>query len=409
MKIHKQLALTLIIQAIGSSSTLLATLWIGITAGPQQQGHFNQLKSLIDLSIALAAMGMPQALYIYTQSNQLSLYKAKKISLWIGALGLLTGSATAFWSNGYNPTLIVIFGATSIAGCLHAQWRALLLLSQKNLTFNLTTIAPQVLLIPIAIWISIFNEASSTAISFGIFIAWAIGAAFAEMLLSKLPNQQQSDKEKSTLHSLLLHGFSTGITVALAILGTVLVQKAAQQSAGQAGLGVFSIALLLAQIPLTPLNYALPPLLKIRLAQRVTNPFDNVFFFATALLISILAIAVLFLGSIRSDLWMGSAYSGVHNILAILLTAGIAETSIRLGSVNAHATLRPWITVVAEAMRIITLLTLWFSTLDQQNPHTLPQLATGWLLAAIVSLVTLKLCNHYRRGEAPHDTPAQRL
>lgn len=398
MRLHKQLALTLIIQIIGSSSTLVAALWIGITAGPQQQGQFNQLKSLIDLSIALAAMGMPQALYIYTQSNQLSLYKARKISLWVGALGLLTGSITVFWSKGFDPMLIAIFGASSIAGCLHAQWRALLLLSHKNLAFDLTTILPQILLLPISIWIGLCDKASPAAIAFGIFLTWVLGAAFAEVSLSKLPAQQQAHKEKALLHSLLLHGFSTGITTALAILGTVLVQKAAQQSAGQAGLGVFSMALLLAQIPLTPLNYALPLLLKIRLMQRASTLFERVFFLATALIISTLTVAVILLGRIRSDLWMGSAYSGIHNIFAILLIAGIVEISIRLGSVKAHATLKPWTTALAEAMRIFTLLTLWFSTLDQQNPHTLSQLATGWLLAALVSLATLKICTHCGRG-----------
>lgn len=371
-------------------------LWIGMKSGPEQQGQFNQLKSLIDLSIALAAMGIPQALYVYVQSNQMSFNRAWKTSLWIGPLGMATGAVVMLWSTQSSPALIAVVGATAVAGCLHAQWRVLTLLSPQTIWFNLVTVAPQVLLLPIAAWIAASGHASQLGMSNGMLLAWATGAVVAGLVLKRLPARPLY-KEAVPIQKIFTHGLATGVTGFLSILTIVLMQKAAQQSFGDAGMGVISMAMLLTQIPMTPLNYALPLLLKNRLTQLHTPQYYSYFLMATTALMMILVCAVWLLGAVRSDLWMGFAYSGIHLLLAIFLLAGSAEIVLRIMSVEAQATMRPWKSTLAEAVRVCTLLGLWLGSQSERNPQTLEMLATFWLIATIAAMVTFKLSNRYSR------------
>jgi hypothetical protein len=377
---------------------------MGITLGPGQQGQFNQLKSLIDLGIALAAMGMPQALYIYVQSGRISIDQAWKISLVVGGLGLGTGAFVMLWSLGANPALLTIAGATVVAGCLHTQWRALVLLSPQTMLFNWVTVTPQLLLLPLAAWMVISERTSLVAMSTAMFLIWVTGAVFAGFVVAKLPAQTPT-RIITPLRNLFTHGLSTGLTAVFAILATVLLQKAAQQSAGNAGLGVISMALLLAQIPLTPLNYALPLLLRNRLAQTRTPSHQRKAVFISILSIVVLSGAVWLIGNFRSDMWLGSAYSGLHVLLATLLISSAVEISLRFGGIEAQASLKPWKIAVAEAMRICTLMALWFATLADKSAHTLTQLAMGWLMASVVAVVTLKVCSILsQRNNRPNDS-----
>lgn len=377
---------------------------MGIALGPGQQGQFNQLKSLIDLGIALAAMGMPQALYIYVQSGRISLDQAWKISLVVGGLGLGTGVLVMLWSMGASPTLLAIVGATVVAGCLHAQWRALVLLSPQTMLFNLVTVTPQLLLLPLAAWVVIYGRISLVAMSSAMLLVWVTAAVSAGLVVARLHTKTPT-KIITPLRNIFTHGLSTGLTAVLAILATVLLQKAAQQSTGNAGLGLISMALLLAQIPLTPLNYALPLLLKNRLAQTRTPSHQRKAVHIAILSIVMLSGAVWLLGNFRSDMWLGSAYSGLYILLAILLIASATEIALRFGGIEAQASLKPWKIAVAEAMRIFTLMALWFATLHEKSAHTLTQLATGWLIASVVAVVTLKACTIFsKRNHTSNDS-----
>ena len=376
---------------------------MGIAFGPALQGQFNQLKSLIDLAIALAAMGMPQALYIYVQSGRISMNQAWRISLGVGGLGLGTGAVVMLWSMGANPALLALTGATVVAGCLHAQWRALVLLSPQTILFNLVTVTPQLLLLPLAAWVVLFAKTSLLALSSAMFLVWVTAAVSAGLVVAKLPTET-SVRFAPQLRALFAHGLSTGLTAVFAILATVLLQKAAQQSTGNTGLGLISMALLLAQIPLTPLNYALPLLLRNRLAQAKTSNHQHKAALISTLSMVMLAGVVWGLGHIRSDMWLGAAYSGLHVLLTMFLVAGAAEVALRFGSIEAQATLKPWKIAVAEGIRICTLTGLWFATLDEKSAHTLPQLAAGWLIASIMAVVALKVCTFFsRRNVMPKD------
>ncbi len=401
MRLRNQLTLTLLIQSVGGCSTLLAALWIGTSLGPAQQGQFNQLKSLIDLGIALAAMGMPQALYIYVQSGRISVGQAWRISIAVGGMGLLTGATVTLWGMGVNLTLLTIVGTTVVAGCLHAQWRALVLLSPQTMLFNLVTVTPQLLLLPLAAWMVVSGQVSLLALSCAMFLVWVTASISAGLVVAKLPTQT-GVRLAPPLRGLFAHGLSTGLTAVFAVLASVLLQKAAQQSTGNAGLGLISMALLLAQIPLTPLNYALPLLLKNRMTQVQTSKYQRKAVLISILLMVILAGVIWFLGNIRSDLWLGPAYFGLHVLLTMLLISNAAEVSLRLGGIEAQATLKPWKIAVAEAIRICTLTGLWFATIDEKSVYTLPQLAAGWVMASIMAVLALKVCNYFSQR---NDTP----
>lgn len=348
---------------------------------------------------------MPQALYIYVQSGRISLYQAWRISFFVGGMGLGTGALVMLWSMGTCPVLLVVVGATVVAGCLHAQWRALTLIAPQTMLFNLVTVVPQILLLPLAAWVVISDQTSLLAISIAMFFLWMTGALSAALVVARLTVETHI-RTVVPLRNLFTHGLSTGLTAVFAILATVLLQKAAQQSVGSAGLGLISMALLIAQIPLTPLNYALPLLLRNRMAQsRTPNRHSKVVLISIISLL-MLAGAVWLVGNIRSDMWLGKAYSGLHVLLTILMIASAVEVAIRFGGIEAQATLKPWKIAVAETMRICTLMVLWYATSNEKSPHTLTQLATGWLMASVVALLTLGVCNILSKPNVTSDDSA---
>lgn len=405
MKLDREFAWTLLIQGTGGGSMLLAALWLGWALGPEQQGQFNQIKSYVDLGIALATLGLPQALYVYAQSGHLSIARAKSMVLGMSAFAMAAGLFVGFWHMKAPPLLLLVFALTITAGSLHAHWRTLVLLHAHTIYFNLVTIAPQLLLLPLALSLILTGPSSAFTVTSAMFLAWGTATFFARWALKKIPNEPCAGQQQVRLHQLLTHGFSTGISAILFISATVLLQKMAQHSAGSAGLGLISLALLLAQAPLTPINYALPLLLRNRLQLPDAHKFSRRAFAISMLLMLLLSLSVLLIGKIRSDLWLGLGYVGLAALVAALLVANVAEVALRFGGVEAQAQLTPWHMAVAEATRLSSLIAFWLHTNLDSPPPELVDLALAWLFSSLMAVFAMSACKAFSQHRQKNNTP----
>lgn len=391
MRLKRDLALTLLLQGGGGLATLLAALWIGRALGPGQQGQFNQLKSLVDLGAALAALGMPQALYVLAQQGRLALPRARLLARRVALGGLLVGALLVAWQHGLRAWPLAAAMACAVAlATLQSQWRALVLLGPQTWRFNQVTIVPQLLLLPMAGAVVWAGGASALALAGALAGLWALACAQARQALARVPAPALQGAAVST-RRLLRHGGATWLAATAASGAIVLLQWQAQQVGGAAGLGRFALALLLVQLPLTPLNYALPLLLRHRLLRQGAALSQRLPWVLLPVLL--LAGGVAWAGGWRSDLGMGAAYDGLHRVLAWLLLAGAAEAGIRLAAVDAQAEGHPLRTAWAEGLRVLLLgLGLWLGLAD-----SLGSLAILWAAASGLALLVLVALGRQRR------------
>ncbi|EHR72943.1 membrane protein involved in the export of O-antigen and teichoic acid [Burkholderiales bacterium JOSHI_001] len=384
MKLKRDLVRTLLLQAGGGAATLLAALWIGRALGPAQQGQFNQLKSLVDLGAAVAALGMPQALYVYAQNGRIALPAARRLALRVALLGLPVGAGLAFWHHGWQAGAVAAALAGAVAlSTLQAQWRALTLLGPATWRFNLVTVGPQLLLLPLAAGVVAAGGALAASVALALAAVWLAGCAQARWALAHTPALPVQGTP-IPLRTLLPHGLATWATASFATLGVVLLQALAQRWAGAVGLGQFSLALLLVQLPLTPLNYAVPLLLRHRLTTTGSAQLRSRLPWVLGPMLA-LAGAVALLGAWRSDLGLGPGYAGLHTLLAILLLAGAAEAGMRLVAVDKQADGRPAHSAVAEGLRVLLLLV---AVAAPVTPDLLT-LAVAWAAASWAALALL--------------------
>ncbi|GAB1386099.1 hypothetical protein MASR1M59_12470 [Melaminivora sp.] len=434
-RLRRELLLTLLLQGGGGLALLLATLWIGHALGPAQQGRFNQLKTLIDLGAVLGTLGMPQALYVYVQSGQMGLGRALRLGRWLAATGLLGGLAAAWWQSRWSldgagagwAWLAACMLAAALAS-LHAQWRTLQLLGQATWRFNLVTAAPQVLLLALAAAMVLQQGLAPAPLAWGFAACWLLAALYAGWSLRALqpaapmatPTAPTAPAASTTpqatgLRGLLLHGLATWATGVLLTLQMVLLQRLGWLSDGAPGLGRISLALLLAQLPLVPLNYALPLLLRqrLRLGLLLGGPSRHAGTLARQGLLAALPVLLLALlawqaGAARSDLWLGPGYQGLHGIVAALLLASAAEAWLRLLGLHTQASQQPWLASGAELLRASALLAwlAWSASTGNGSAGSMPltSLALGWAaLTWAAALLLWLLCSR----RAPHPPTCQ--
>jgi len=404
LKLKQDLTLTVLLQAGGGAATLLAAVYIGRQLGPAQQGQFNQLKSLVDLCAAVAALGLPQALYVHAQAGRLALSTARRIARRVALLGLPLGAAMVWWHFGGDAWLLMAaLGAAAALATLQQLWRALALLGPATWRFNLVTVAPQVLLLPVAALVVFLGGASGTVVALALAGLWLLSCVAAGWAMRLTPAPAPAPAPAVSAQTvaagdLLRHGAATWITASAAMLGIVLLQTVAQRLELDAGLGRFSMALLLMQLPLAPLSYAVPLLLRHRLTRQGQARLSRSLPWLCLPILMSAGLAAT-LGAWRSDLFLGPGYAGLHTVLAWLLVAGAAEAGMRLLNVDAHAEGRPGRNAWAEVFRV-SLLALWvLVAATAPAGATLVNLAQTWALASWAALVLLMALARQQRPQ----------
>jgi len=385
LTLRRELLRTLLLQGGGAAAMLLAVLWLAATAGPQVQGQFSRIKAEVDLVAALAMLGMPQALFFFLRGGRLSLARALRIA---AAVALLALPLAWVWArlSGLGGALAWGLPVVAALAVLHGQWRTLLLDRPGSGWFNLATALPQVLLLVVAVGWSAMAAQGEGALLTGWALAYGLTLLLLAPRLFSVPHQPAPQAGAATpvaAAELLRYGGAAWAAAVLANLSIVLLLRTVDASSGAAALGLFTLAWTLAQLPLLPLNYAAPLLLRQwtggAVVASVRRPALTV-----ALSGLLLAVAAALLARWRDDIGFGAAYAGLGMLLAVLLLASAAEAVARLLVVRRHAAGRPWHATLAEAGRLLVLLPAW-----ALGRGDLAALAWWWCAATVVSLAIL--------------------
>ncbi len=380
MSLRRQLLVSFGVQGAGAASVLLATLWLGASLGPELQGTFSRAKAEVEFIAALALFGLPQALFFYAKSGALSLRAARGWAWRSTLLALPIGVVYGIVQHA-NAGAWLALAAAVVALVAHGQLRALLLVRERIEWFNALTALPQLLVLA-GVAVVICWGAATVLSWFALFaFAWGFAALLAWWRLCAAADEPAAIKVG--WRELGHYGLAAWLTAALSTGAILVTQHWVEVAEGGAALGQFTLAMTLVQVPLTPINYAAPLLLRRWMEQpgaAVSRRWAGTLF---ALLLGVSA-GVWAIAPVWPDLGLGAAYAGVTRALALLLAGGAADAASRVLTVQASASGRPWVGVRAEAMRWAVLSLGWLLPL----PHGLLPLCAVWAIAAATAALT---------------------
>ena len=356
MSLKRQLLVSFGLQGAGAAAVLLAMLLLGARLGPDVQGGFSRVKAEIEFVAAFAMFGLPQALFFYVKSGAMTGRSALHWAFGCALLAFPIGALYAAWQREAAWALLLM-GAAVAAAVAHGQLRALLLVRERVVWFNVLTALPQVLVligvlhvlvrgtIDAMQWLLLFAVAYAVAATVS---GWRLRAAFDAPAASRV-----------AWRALGHYGLAAWLTATLATAAVLLVQRWVEAAQGRAALGQFTMAMTLVQVPLTPISYAAPLLLRRWMEQpgAAASRRGAMLVFGVLLVVAALMWAA---SSVRPDLGLGTAYAGTTSALAVLLAGGAAEAASRVLTVQASASGRPWIGVRAEAARWAVLAIGWW-------------------------------------------------
>jgi hypothetical protein len=390
VSLKRQLALSFGLQGAGAAAVLLATLLLGARLGPEVQGGFSRAKAEVEFVAAFAMFGLPQALFFYVKSGALSGRRALRWALACTLVALPIGALYAAAHREAGLALLLMAGAVA-AAVAHGQLRALLLVREPTAWFNALTALPQLLVLVGVLHVLVRGtvEAAQWLLLFG--VAYAVAASIAAW---RLHGWRSDDGAPSDLgwRALGHYGLAAWLTAALATAAILLVQRWIEAAQGRATLGQFTMAMTLVQVPLTPISYAAPLLLRRWMERPGAAASRRVAGVVFATLLAAAALMGLSAG-MWPDLGLGVAYAGTTSALAVLLAGGAAEAASRVLTVQASATGRPWIAVRAEAARWAVLAIGW-AALDAAS---LVSLCAVWSIGAWAAAVVFVASS---RGDA---------
>ena len=244
------------------------------------------------------------------------------------------------------------------AAVAHGQLRALLLVRERTVWFNVLTALPQLLVLAGVLLVLARGPADAPQWLTLFALAYAVAAAVSWW---RLRSANDAPVTSSVGWRALGHyGLAAWLTAALATAAILLAQRWVEAAQGRVALGQFTIAMTLVQVPLTPISYAAPLLLRRWMEQPGAAASRRVARIVFALLLAAALLMWLVAGA-WPDLGLGPAYAGATRALAVLLAGGAAEAASRVLTVQASASGLPWIAVRAEAARWAVLATGWLA------------------------------------------------
>lgn len=395
MKLRRQLLQTVLVQGVGAASALLAVLVLGSVLGPESQGLFSRVKVEVEFCTALAMLGMPQALFYFVKTSRLDL----RIALRWASRAPLLGAAVAIGyalvtGDGSSSTSLALLCAAVACCTWYGILRGLTLAQPTILQFNVTTSLPQVLMLVLALALALRHQnVAQETLTAGFAALFAVSALVALRPLLLLARTSPHPPTPPGVNAVLRYGTAAWLTVSLTAAGIVLIQRGVESVLGDTALGMFTMALALAQVPLTPVNYALPVLFRHWVQQGNNGlPWRTLGLCAGGLLLA--AAIVGSLSSVQPNLWLGARYDGVAALLSVLLVAAAGETLLKVIAVDchAHAALRP--PILAEAARC-TVVAAWWMLAPWSHPL---EAGVTWAVAAWCAVVVLGTSRRMRAG-----------
>ena len=376
MSLKRQLLVSFALQGAGAAAVLLATLLLGARLGPEVQGGFSGIKAEVEFVAAFAMFGLPQALFFYVKSGAMSGRTALRWALVCALLALPVAAGYALWRHaGADAATIALLSVAVAAAVAHGQLRALLLVRERTAWFNVITALPQLLVLLGVLHVVARGTADAHA-WFALFaLACGVAAGVSWARLRSVPEAPAG--AQVGWRALGHYGLAAWLTAALATAAILLVQRWVEAGQGRVALGQFTMAMTLVQVPLTPISYAAPLLLRRWMEQPGAQASRRVAGMVFGVLL-IAAVLMWFAARAWPDLGLGPAYAGATRALAVLLAGGAAEAASRVLTVQASASGLPWVAVRAEAARWAVLGVGWLAL---PAPALLPVCAV-WAIGA---------------------------
>ncbi len=354
MSLRRQLGVSLLVQGAGSAALLLATLWLGASLGPEPQGAFSRTKAEIEFVAALAMFGLPQALFYFVKSSRLGADAALR---WAAGSALLALPIAVLYVLVQHP-LVGLWPVAALAlavglGVYQGQLRALLLVGQRTEWFNVVTAWPQLVLLAGVLVLVATGSVNEQRWPWLFALAFGSAAVFALWRLQGVASTPPT-AAPAGWRELGHYGLAAWLAAALYTAAILLVQRWVERTLGAAVLGVFTMALTLVQVPLTPVSYAAPLLFRRWMERPGAQASQR---WALLLFGALLAMAacVWLAAPLWPRLGLGAGYDGLARALAVLLVGGAAEAASRVLGVNANASGTPWLAVRAEVARWVVL------------------------------------------------------
>jgi O-antigen/teichoic acid export membrane protein len=354
LSLRRQLGVSLLVQGAGSASLLLATLWLGASLGPEQQGAFSRTKAEIEFVAAFAMFGLPQALFYFVKSARLGGDAALR---WATGSAVLALPIAVIYMLVQHPQIgrwpVAALALAVGLGVFQGQLRALLLVGQRTEWFNVVTALPQLVLLVGVLALVAMGSVNQQRWPWLFALAFGGAAVFA---LWRLKSSVSAAPTSSGVgwRELGHFGLAAWLAAALYTAAILLVQRWVEHTLGAAVLGVFTMALTLVQVPLTPVSYAAPLLFRRWMERPGAQASQR---WALMLFGALLGVAALVW--LAAPLWprlgLGAGYEGLARALAVLLVGGAAEAASRVLGVQANASGTPWIAVRAEVARWVVL------------------------------------------------------
>jgi O-antigen/teichoic acid export membrane protein len=388
----KQLLWTFAIQGAGAVLGLSTIVWLGATKGPAEQGDFSRTKTELEFLLSFGALGLPQALLYFVQSRQLRVTRALRISASaavLGALGTLLYAAVR--GEVTTPALLLLAVASMI---WHGHLRAVLLAAVGGRLFNIVTALPQVLVFAGVIGFGLGSDLSP-GLTCGIFAAaFGLSGAIAHILSRRHSAAEGIVDGSVAIPRLVRYGaatWSSAIGLNLSLLAFTLL---VHDKLPSAELGVFTSGVVLAQLLLTPLNYAIPLLFKRWVEHTVGRRIVGYAFKAAALpLLGAAVFAIAAAAGLRLP-WLGE-YSKLVPVAWLIFVGVAAEVVAKLLAVALLGAGHPWRASAADLARASFALG---AVLVLRDHASLQGVVMAWTASSIVAATALAAARPWLRG-----------
>jgi O-antigen/teichoic acid export membrane protein len=391
---RRAVAANVAVQAIGPASAFLTVLLIARVGGAADQGQYAQLKSWVDLLVAIGCFGFPQG-FIYV-INRLRASAGALASWSCGyslaflpvALGSMLLAQRMHWLGvpGQAPlasvTLLTIAASLLV---LHGMWRGVYLTHQSGIPFALFTILPAVTLM---IAVTTTTLVGSRRFEWSILLSAIVTVAVASTMMRPiLRGRRLALLRHQPWRPLLTNGMHAFAQAMLMTLQPVVAYQFIRVNGGSSQeMGFLNAGAFLVQGLSVPITMVAPLLF----ARWTSVPDDGLMSRLNAYTLRALAIEAVSGCAIASAArWfvpaiLGAGYVGaIAPIQAMLVTAPLV-CHMRVVAPALHARGVPVVNTVAFGLRVTTFVAVGF-TASRWIPRSVDAAALAWACGEVAA------------------------
>ena len=354
------------LQAIGSVSAFASTFLVARERGAEIQGGFGLAKAEVDLMVALLLIGLPQAIFYFLHQGALTWSHVRRLTA--GHAVVATAAVLLFEAirGGAIAAEHGLPGALAIAvavGALvvHGNLRAAMLEARSAAVFSIVTAFPGLFLL-LAVITTLaaggMNGRSTADVGPVLAAAYLIACLCTLGVMWRIRDGGAATVRPPSLAQLGKYGVSTWIpAIAQNLSPVIALTWIDRHIEDPVGTGIFSAAILSLNLVLTPFAMLVPLLFKRWVAVEAEARRTELRRLLVPAAGICAAVAVLFwiVQEPVVRVAFGAEYLTRGGVFAVLALGLWPQAASRLFGVMFSAGGRPWLAVVGEVGRVVTL------------------------------------------------------